>query len=67
VLNDTTDFVVDARWNRDVSLRPWLVQNGQDFYRWKEVFAEVSSLKVIPSECLIFQAHKLVHELLLFR
>jgi len=60
VLDKPTDLVVDTGWYRDIALGPWLVRNGRYFDWWEEVFAEVASLFVGPSEGAVLQAHKLM-------
>ena len=59
-LNNLANFVVDTQRYWNVSLNPGGVCNDGDFNRWKEVLAEVTALRVVPSESFILEQHEMV-------
>ena len=59
-LNDSADLIVDTRWYQNVSLNSGGVCNDGDFDRWKEVLAEVTALRVVPSKPFILERHEMV-------
>ena len=58
--NNFANFVVDSRWYQDVPLDPGCVCDDRDFDRRKEVLAEMTTLRVVPSESFILEQHKMM-------
>ena len=59
-LNDFADLVIDTQQYWNVSLNPGGVCNNGDFDRWEEVLAEVTALRVVPSEPFVLERHEMV-------
>src|ERR1700688_2916232 len=66
-LDELADFFVDPGRDRDVLLRPGLVQDCRYLDGREEVFAEVAPLWVAPRESFILYTHEMVHERAFFR
>jgi hypothetical protein len=65
-LNDFADFVIYSRQYRQVALLPRLMGDSGDLNRWEEVFAKMSTLRVIPSEAILMEDHEMMEQGMLF-
>ena len=59
-LDDFADLIVDTQRYQNVSLNLGGVCDDGDFDRQEEVLAEVSALRVVPSEPFVLERHKMV-------
>src|SRR5882724_2995358 len=66
-LNDFANFLVNARRYWHISKYPGLVLDDGHAYWREEVLAESTSLRIVPSKSLVFQTHKVMHELTLLQ
>ena len=58
--NDFADLIVDTRQHWNILLNPGGVCDDGDFDRREKVLAEVTTLRVVPSEPLILERHEMV-------
>ena len=54
------DLIVDTRRYQNVSLNPGGVCDNGDFDRREEVLAEVTALRVVPSEPFVLERHEVM-------
>jgi hypothetical protein len=66
-LNDFANVVVDAGRYGHVPHDPRLVLYRWHLYWREEIFPEVSSLFVVPSESVLVYAHEIMHKITFYR
>ena len=55
-LNDSTNFLIYSRRNRNILLNIWLMCNHRKFYGWEEIQMKCASFQISPSKSFILLA-----------